>query len=337
MGETTMNLHATTSTLALPCSSRLLPPESSDQLHPPIYLKLNSNVLEILAQTHTEPEVKLLLSDKGAALRINDKEFHGTQYKEPGHVEVYLPLKKESTRDSFLNFGEIATRILIKSEKPKKVCRKTENLDLVPPTEEDVVQLLKKKPHSLESLQQETNASSSALQIILSNVATRTDKGFYTIKSNTPKYKAKAQSLGRRTGGLKTHRESEATVVNSAVEDPSNEKHYKVVRKLIKRETPQVQKPLNQPLAALATVKRKAGKLAESCKKVKKSDSKAEMYELARKFQNAYGEYLELYSFLSKRKTRPPSQVEKLMEMHNQLTQWKETLWSNSRMKSQVK
>lgn len=333
-----MNLHSTNSTLSLPSSSRLLPPKSSDHSHPPIYLKLNSNVLELLAQTLTESEVKLLLSDRGAALRINDNEFYGTQYKEPGHVEVYLPSEKNEEPDDFRNFGEISTRVLIKPEKPKKVYRESENANLAPLTEVEIIQLIKSKPQTLDSLQQETQVSSPVLQAILSNVATRTDKGFYVLKSRTQKSRADAQTPGRPPADTKFHHNTGDSVLDDHIAgDSMNGKHDKAVRKPIRRVTQNAQKPSDQSSAALAAAKRKSSGLGESSKKIKKCDSNAEMFELARKFQNAYGEYLELYSVLSKRKTRPHSQVEKLMEMHNQLTQWKKTLWSNSRAKGQVK
>lgn len=64
--------------------------------------------------------------------------------------------------------------------------------------------------------------------------------------------------------------------------------------------------------------------------------SDEDMFKLARRFRDAYDDYYRLYSVLSKRKVRSPTQVQKLLSIHRELEQWKRTLWENAKRRKAV-
>jgi hypothetical protein len=81
----------------------------------------------------------------------------------------------------------------------------------------------------------------------------------------------------------------------------------------------------------LATVPRSIPKQPQQSVNGNRATSQQDdMFDLARRFRSTYSEYEKLYASLASRGSRPKSQLQKLLSMHNELRAWKQTLWASA-------
>ncbi|GMM50295.1 hypothetical protein DASB73_012530 [Starmerella bacillaris] len=196
---------------SLPESSKLLPSVDTD--HPPIYLKLSSDAMQMMLAAYGSPGAEaeelinpakspiespqgtkasshsnahfltLSITDKFSVLRIGEYEYQGSIYKEPGVLDVYLPENGEP--NTWRNKGQVKQRVTLKHGPPLKLALDENNLDLTQPTEAKIINLLSVEPHTIEALKRKAQASDSLVKAVVHKVCTA-DGDLYTIR---PEYK----------------------------------------------------------------------------------------------------------------------------------------------------
>lgn len=350
----------------MPLQSTLLPQQEVSQDYPPIRLSLNPQSVQLLRQqalAHCEdsnfrPSISVTLADRAASLRLNDTEYQGTQSKETGHVEVFLPDRV----DAFRSYGNISTNVSIKQDRAVQLPGGPDSVDAEHPHVQKIIQLLAIKPQTAAVVASKTNKSNSFVNSVLDRVAQITDQGVYELKpeyrprktpqaSRSPSYdgrisppdgtvspgKALKSRLSSQTNasqrGSSYHRSS--TSPSHGLSPPLSDESMHS----ISDENPNIQ--TRKRMSAHrdlkpASVYSRQGSTEPRPKRAKLEHEDEDLFEIARKFRDRYGEYRELYALLENRKSRPPKQLRRLLALHNQLTSWKEKLWSNARSK-QVK
>lgn len=326
------------------------PPESAEE-HPPIFLKINEATLELLKSSimeqNKQPSIILSMSDRTASLKINNYEFQGSHYREPGSVQIFAP-EDHSISDrpprTFRSKGFVQDRVAIKQDKPHKIPTSTNEVDLTQPTGSKMISLLATKPHTANELCSKTQASSNLVNSVLKNAAIPVSEGSEqhklkpgiqaTSKRERTPPKIDSCPSSRTASSNKSDSSKADDVDGNFTNDAIGEPNYDLAdtTKARRNGTAHDDKVLES-----SALKRKLKLNSIDSKRVRLMEASSEdMFELARKFREVYDEYRELYSKLSNPRARPPSQVQRLITMHRQLGQWKKTLWSNSSSK-QVK
>lgn len=344
-------------------TSTLLPyePQGSVDEHPPIFLKISEATLELLKSSINEqneqPSISLSISDRTAALKINNYEFQGSHYREPGSVQIYSP-EDHSISDRppsiFRSKGFVQDRVALKHDKPIKLPSSSKELDSNQTTESKTESKTAfSKPQSTYEPPSKTQASSSLNST--SSPPSGEGSGEYKLKPDSQSTLLKRHptpsktETGSNTEAVPSDGSNGISKYDGIAGDPSKDTGSGIDNEAkrisngkrngtkAKPSKNNEYKPETKREAAEASLKRKLFGDNIDPKRAKLVDASSEdMFELARKFREVYDEYRELYSKLSNPKSRPPSQVQRLMTMHRQLGQWKKTLWSNSRSK-QVK
>lgn len=324
---------------------------------PPILLRLNPVVLALLKSGNES--VRIQVDGSRADLMIGKEKFLCSNVVDTETIDAFVRTDGKGDEE-FRYAGRVSNRIIVEPLAPA-----TNTKSSLTPEEVSVAHCLALGPMRLSQLADRAKLPLATVAKILEHVGSPMSGETFELQPElyrklriwdwkpwSPQDRDLAISNAHKAFDRLGYPKEHPARLMLTPPESDKEKINTAPRGVLKLSAPKKRKTANGALSTQSTQSTQSNqKTSSTATKVsttakhtnsknssdsKLSHSDEDMFNLAKRFRDAYDDYYRLYSVLSDRKTRSPSQVQKLLSIHRELEQWKRTLWENARRRKTV-